>query len=193
MSNKSKTIVTLRVYRGAEMLYTGDGKAKNENQPVKIQHNSFEWINFLKNSNKNGYAKVEVEAVNNVSVVDGKETVEPVSDISSFEVEVANATKKEVLQKTSNNDAKMAQLEKQNEILQAQLDEMKKMIQNGSLQNPNDLTLNAPQTVSPNDVEKPLDEMNVSELREKYKEVFGKNPTPRDKKEDLITKIKDAK
>lgn len=80
-----KQIVHLRVYRGEDINYTSDGKIKNENQLVKITHNSVEWANFLRHLKSNRYGAVEVE-----KVLDGKDH-EEVRDVSDIKKEVALA------------------------------------------------------------------------------------------------------
>lgn len=56
-----KPVVTLRVYRGRQMSYDAQGNVQNENQLIKLPHDTVEWTNFMKNITANGYLKVDVE------------------------------------------------------------------------------------------------------------------------------------
>ena len=56
-----KPVVTLRVYRGRQMSYDAQGNVQNENQLIKLPHDTVEWTNFMKNITSNGYLKVDVE------------------------------------------------------------------------------------------------------------------------------------
>jgi len=55
-----KPVVTLRVYRGKQMSYDAQGNVQNENQLIKLPHDTVEWTNFMKNITSNGYLKVDV-------------------------------------------------------------------------------------------------------------------------------------
>lgn len=55
-----KPVVTLRVYRGRQMSYDAQGNVQNENQLIKLPHDTVEWTNFMKNITSNGYLKVDV-------------------------------------------------------------------------------------------------------------------------------------
>lgn len=55
-----KPVVTLRVYRGKQMSYDAQGNVQNENQLIKLPHDTVEWKNFMKNITANGYLKVDV-------------------------------------------------------------------------------------------------------------------------------------
>lgn len=101
-----KPIAHLRVYKGTELNYDSSGKIKNENQSVKIEHNTIGWANFLKYLKPNQFIKVEVERV-----LDG-ETFKEIKDIEPFKEEVAAAfspVKKEVL---TADQKRIAELEK---------------------------------------------------------------------------------
>lgn len=83
---EKKPVVHLRVYRGSDLNYTANGKIKNENQSIKITHNTVHWADFKKHLHANQYVKVEVE-----KVLDGNDHTKELSDISKFieEVEIA--------------------------------------------------------------------------------------------------------
>lgn len=58
-----KPVISLRVYRGKQMSYDAQGNVQNENQLVKLTHDTKEWTNFMKNLISNGYLKVDVADV----------------------------------------------------------------------------------------------------------------------------------
>jgi hypothetical protein len=58
-----KPVISLRIYRGKQMSYDAQGNVQNENQLVKLVHDTKEWTNFMKNLISNGYLKVDVEDV----------------------------------------------------------------------------------------------------------------------------------
>ena len=58
-----KRVVWLRVYRGKEVLKKEDGSISNENQLVKLTHDTLEWHNYLSGLKATPYCKVEVEKV----------------------------------------------------------------------------------------------------------------------------------
>jgi len=43
------------------MSYDAQGNVQNENQLIKLPHDTVEWTNFMKNITSNGYLKVDVE------------------------------------------------------------------------------------------------------------------------------------
>ena len=58
-----KPAISLRVYRGKQMSYDAQGNVQNENQLIKLTHDTKEWTNFMKNLITNGYLKVDVADV----------------------------------------------------------------------------------------------------------------------------------
>lgn len=58
-----KRVVWLRVYRGKEVLTKSDGSISNENQLVKLTHDTLEWNNYLSGLKATPYCKVEVVKV----------------------------------------------------------------------------------------------------------------------------------
>lgn len=55
-----KPVVTLRVYRGRQMSYDAQGNVQNENQLIKLPHDTVEWRSFMSNITANGYLQVDV-------------------------------------------------------------------------------------------------------------------------------------
>ena len=101
-----KPVVALRVYRGRQMSYDAQGNVQNENQLVKLTHDTVEWRNFMKNITANGYLKVDVESVKfleNNRWVDGKK------DIIAKEVEMQMRKQTEVPMSAA--DKKIADLQ----------------------------------------------------------------------------------
>ena len=64
-----KPVISLRVYRGKQMSYDAQGNVQNENQLIKLTHDTKEWTNFMKNLITNGYLKVDVADVKLVDKV----------------------------------------------------------------------------------------------------------------------------
>lgn len=89
MSNNKKPIVHLRIFKGQELLYDGNGQLKTPSQIVKLTHNTIEWKNFLANLTASGYGMAKVEKV--LQEVDGK--FEEVSIPSEIVKEVENVFK----------------------------------------------------------------------------------------------------
>lgn len=141
---EKKPIVHLRVYKG-ELNYTSDGKIKNENQSVKIQHNTVEWFNFMKYLNANQYSKVGVDRVLNGS------TMEPLKDYKEIEEEVKKAFEgqdKEI--QLTPDQKRIAELEAKIEGL-----------------------MKASKPVK-SDVVVPKEDNELQEARKEYQKVFGK-------------------
>lgn len=117
-----KSMVHLRVYKGAKMFYDENGKAQNENQLVKIQHGSFEWNNFLKMAKLNGYCKIEVEKVLDVSGFYEDEKILEVDDVGLYEKEILESTKEKEKELTP-EQKRIQELEKKiNSLLKKETD-----------------------------------------------------------------------
>jgi hypothetical protein len=63
MSNQTKPIVHLRIYKGGKMMYDENGVVQNPNQLVKLKYGTLEWSNFLKNLPSMGFTSAKVEKV----------------------------------------------------------------------------------------------------------------------------------
>lgn len=156
-----KPIVTLRVYRGRVLSYDEHGNVQNENQTVKLAHNTVEWKNFMTNLRANGYCKVEVEKVTNVKVTnkadEGFKSTQTVIDKSeiSEEVKIAYAIPKQAL---TPQEQKIKDLEDKLEALLK--------AQSGKAESK---TVKAVEQSTDDKTEKQL-------LTEKYIEKFGKKP-----------------
>lgn len=60
----SKTIVKLRVFKGAKILLEADGKTPaNENELITLTYNDLQWKKHLSNLGKMGVCKIELEKV----------------------------------------------------------------------------------------------------------------------------------
>jgi hypothetical protein len=90
MSNEvKKPVVHLRVFKGNQMTYDGNGKVLNPNQLVKIKYDTIEWKNFLNNLVASGYTSAKVEKSLYISFIDGKENVEEANNtIADLQKEV---------------------------------------------------------------------------------------------------------
>lgn len=85
---EKKPIVSLQVYKGKTLSYNKDGSVQNENHPVKIEHNTISWRNFMKYLCANGYVDVKVNSAYTVDA-DYKQT--PYKDIDAIKKEVKEA------------------------------------------------------------------------------------------------------
>lgn len=86
-----KPVVHLRVVRG-ELTYKADRQTiSNENHPVKIEHDTFYWTNYMKQLPNQGFGAVEVEKV--LEKVDGKWVPASAEKIEAIKAEVAKAFK----------------------------------------------------------------------------------------------------
>lgn len=117
MAKNSKTVVHLRVYRGLEMLYDANQKPKNENQIVKVQEPSIEWDNFMAHLRSNAYCKVDVEKVTEVQTAGLNETVTEVKDTSKWKEMVSAAFTPKTTQVLTEDQKRIAELEKKLEAL----------------------------------------------------------------------------
>jgi len=93
------------VYKGKRILRAENGEVENENQIVKLTHNTLEWENYLSNLPSTPYCKVEVvkvllpsQEVVKTEVREGLKTVIHESIKINYEKgEITDALKKEVL------------------------------------------------------------------------------------------------
>lgn len=149
-----KPVVTLRVYRGRTLSFDENGIVQNENQSVKLTHDTVEWKNFMKNLRANGYCKVEVEKVALVKTTnkpdEGFKSTQTVID----KTEIANEVKKayEIPQKPlTPQEQKIKELEEKLEAL---------------------ISSKEPKKVESTDEDKTEKQI----LTEQYVEKFGKKP-----------------
>jgi len=123
-----KPVISLRVYRGKQMSYDAQGNVQNENQLVKIIHDTKEWTNFMKNLIANGYLKVDVADVKLVEKKkdeDGffRDTVSQYDNKILIIKEVEDVFNKQTTVPMSSSDKKIAELEaKINALLKVQED-----------------------------------------------------------------------
>lgn len=187
----NKTVVQLRVYKGAEILKREDGSVKNENWPVKIEHESAQWSNFLNNISKSGFGKVDVEkAIEVENVLEengtfrGKEKISEVKDISKYQEEVKNAMKGEEKPLTK-EEQRIKELEEQNKAFQKRLENL----EGGS----KDKKETKPKKEENTDDKNPSDDIGA--LREEYKKLNpeGKGASPKWKADVLKEKIEGFK
>ena len=156
---EKKPIIKLRAYRGREINYDANGKIKNENNLISLEHNTKEWVLFMKNLPLNGYCKVEVEK-GFKQLASG---YEPLTDLDVYKKEVKeafNPKKEEVLSPE----------QKQIAELKAQLDSFMK----GDKPKETKVVKNEPKDEK---VEEKLDDTVTKEdLVEEYTKLYGKKP-----------------
>ena len=108
-----KKVVWLRIFRGTEILKLEDGSYKNENQLVKLTHDTLEWSNYMKTMRASNLCKVSVERVIEVSK-DGEKDIEKFTEI---EKEVRVALHGDDKPKLTPEQQRIADLEAKLEIL----------------------------------------------------------------------------
>ncbi|WP_299116921.1 hypothetical protein [uncultured Winogradskyella sp.] len=119
-----KPIVHLRVYKsngmGNKVSYDENRKVQNENTLVKLQHNSLEWTNYLKNIRFLGYIKVDVEGaylIDEANLEDPKTTEVKGDVLKSITVEVEQAFSGNKEVELTPEQKKIAELEAKIEAL----------------------------------------------------------------------------
>ena len=123
-----KKVVWLRTFKGMEVLKREDGSFKNENQIVKLTHDTLDWANFMKHLPANPFCRVDVEKV--LDFINGKwEEIEIPKEIIN-EVKKAHVGSKEVKltpqeQKIADLEAKLEKLlSKEEEPMNENVDEL---------------------------------------------------------------------
>ena len=86
-----KPTISLRVYKGSEVYYDKDGNVINENQIITLTHDTLSWRLFLQHITRHGYAAVDVERAYFSELEDGKEKIEEVKELKTYQDEVEKA------------------------------------------------------------------------------------------------------
>jgi len=121
-----KPVVSLRVYRGRQMSYDAQGNVQNQNQLIKLPHDTVEWKNFMKNITANGYLKVDVE-----SFSEFKNSSWVNVDKSMIEKEIELSMRKQTEVPMTADQKRIAELEEKLEKLLAR-DSKKKSVKKSS-------------------------------------------------------------
>lgn len=155
---EKKPIIKLRTYRGREINYDANGKIKNENNLVSLEHNTIAWKLFMKNLPLNGYCKVDVES----GFKQLSSGYEPIEDLTDFQTEVNEAfNPKKKLELTPE--------QKQISELRSQLDALMKGDKPKKKEKKEDKKVEATKN-------KEIKTPTKADLKEEYKELYGKNP-----------------
>ena len=182
-----KSIVHLRVYKGTQMTFDANQKPLNENQLVKMQHGSFEWNNFMKMAGRNGYCKMEVEKVIEVSGIGEDEKIEVIEDTKAIKAEVKNAINPEQEVVLTPDQQKIKDLEAKLEAFMSSgaKPDVKKV--EAKVADVKEIEVKDPVEVKS---DYPTD---PTELRAMYEEVTGDKPHHKAKDETLIEKMNEFK
>lgn len=86
-----KPTISLRVYKGSEVYYDKEGNVINENQIITLTHDTLSWRLFLQHITRHGYAAVDVERAYFSEFEDGKEKIEEVKELKTYQNEVEKA------------------------------------------------------------------------------------------------------
>ena len=151
-----KAVVHLRVYSkygNTNEIATAGNRILNDNQLIKLTHNTLEWKNFIKNLMFLGYVKVVVEKLHEYKGSDAKDVTASINDELKEALALESSTMEE---KSTSNKAILERLEK----LEAENKKLKEN-QTNSLETVQDELLS-------NDNEE------LEQLRADYLEKFGK-------------------
>lgn len=178
-----KSVVHLRVYKGSSMAYDANKNPLNENQIVKIQHGSFEWINFMKMAVKNGYCKVKVEKVIIVEGFGEDEKITQVNETSSIEAEVEDAINPKQVVVLTDDQKRIKELE---DKINSMLNDNKSKSKGSEKEKEKEI-----QVKDANDVnDYPVDPV---ELKSYYEGIMGKKAHHKASNETLIEQMEELK
>lgn len=166
-----KPIIKLRCYRGTELNYDQDGKVKNENNLVSLEHGSKNWVIFMKNLSLNGFCKVEVEKGFKVL---GNGEYEPIENLEEFTKEVAKNFKQEKEEVLTADQKRIAELEAKLEAFM-----------NGDSKKETKVAKTEKVEVKT--------ESNIDDVKKEYEKIVGKKPFHGWDEATLLEKIAEAK
>jgi hypothetical protein len=151
-----RKVMWLKIFRGNEILYKADGTPSNENQIVKLLHGTLECSNYLKYLRGSGLCKVEVVRLQ-----------EQVGN-EFRDIEIPDELREEVrLAHEGSDEVVLTDEQKRIKELEEKLNSLTEMMKIKS----------SPKEVVVEDVvEKSNGEVSLDDLKEMYKEKFGKKP-----------------
>jgi hypothetical protein len=181
MKTKSKKFVTLKIYKGSEIVRGEDGNVKNENQTVTIQIDSLEFKKYVEHLPFSQYRRVEIlecfEVQTGYNNAEGKYHPEVIEKIE---------TPKEVSDAITNMfKGKKAQLTPEQQRiadLEAKLESLMKS-------QPNPENGKTPKI----SVDERAEPSELDELRAEYESLAGKKPNHLLKEDKLRDKIAELK
>lgn len=169
--------VHLHVYRGERVAYDENNKCLTENNIVKIHpHGGIQWGLFLQNAMANGFCKIVVEKV--LDMTDKNNPVE-VEDLKPFQEEVNNVagySKKKV----KTQDEIIAELQEQNKQM---MEAIAKMQGGGTV-----TSVSTPSMIKESEFHDEL-----ATLRQEYMDITGEQGDKRWGVETLQQKIEELK
>lgn len=181
MKTKSKKFVTLRIYKGSEIVTGEDGNVKNENQEVTVQIDSLEFQNYVKHLPFSQYRRVEilkcVEVKTAYTDAEGKYHAEETEEMQTPE-EVLDVIKNMFV-------GKKAQLTPE----QQRIADLEAKIESLMKSQPNPENGKAPKISNDEKAEPSL----LDELRAEYETLSGKKPNHLMKEDKLQEKINELK
>jgi len=173
-----KPTISLRVYKGPEVYYDKDGNVINENQIITLTHNTLSWRLFLQHITKHGYAAVDIEKAYFSELKDGKEIIEEVKELKTYQDEVEKAFNITEDVALTPEQLRIQELEAKNAEFQEKLDSL--------ISSKVESATKAPK--------KSIDEKtNIQLLRVKYYELAGKRCAPSWDESTLELKINELK
>ena len=106
-AKKGKVTVDLRIYKGKELLYKGDGSVQNENQSLKLTYGDTQWAKHLANLPKLGICKVEVSNVyeGESKIETPQNIIDEVSKVLQLKETELTAEQKQIKELTARLDA----------------------------------------------------------------------------------------
>lgn len=173
-----KPTVSLRVYKGPEVYYDKDGNVINENQIITLEHNTLSWRLFLQHITRHGYVLVEVERAYYSQLKDGKEIIEELKELKSFQDEVKKAFNITEEVTLTPEQLRIQELEAKNAEFQEKLDSL--------ITSKVESATKAPINFS-------TEKTKIQLLRAEYYELAGKRCAPSWDESKLESKIKELK
>lgn len=158
---EKKPIIKLRVYRGREVNYDAKGIIKNDNHLVSLEYGSRNWVLFMKNLPLNGYCQVDVEKV----LHEQADRTYTEGNVNLFKDEVFSAFYIKTNKPQTAEQKEIAELKSQMAILLGKKVDKKEKEETFIITE------------------------SISELRDAYKEKFGKNPFNGWKEDKLLEKL----
>lgn len=170
-------IVTLWVVRGKNISYTVDGKVQNDNQTVKLRHDTVEWTNFMKHLHTNGFGKVEVKDA--VSLKPDGSTEQ--ADVEAIATEVRKAFQLDTKKPKTSDELEV-------ERMKAEIEELKSIVKGKGTKAKTEakkVAKDEPKEEAPKDESKG----DLDAIKAEYEELFGKKPFHGWKEDVLKEKI----
>ena len=118
-------IVQLKIYKGKQITKGESGEILNENQLIKLRHNTKEWHNFIDNMFRNGWGRATVVSVKQETERKGNEPIYTDVDSDQFSKvvdEIKGKLQPQVKVILTADQIELKKLKAANEEMQAKVD-----------------------------------------------------------------------